>query len=118
MYVPTGAPEPPFTALVSQPDFRGLDNRVDRLSIVASFDYRFSIMRYLGARLFVDFAVVGPDIGAAVDADKRVAGGFGVDVFSRSTELLQFMASFSSEGARAFLTFGIPTLFGDRQHRH
>lgn len=118
MYVPPGAPEPPFTALVSQPDFRGLDNRVDRLSLVASFDYRFSVMRYLGARLFVDFAVVSPDIGAAVDAEKRVAGGFGLDVFSREAELLQFMMSFSGEGARAFLTFGIPTLFGDRQHRH
>jgi hypothetical protein len=111
-------PAPPFTALVSQPDFRGLDNRLDRLSIVASLDYRFSVMRYIGARLFVDFAVVGPDIGAAVDAEKRVAGGFGIDVFSKSTELLQFMLSFSGEGPRAFLTFGVPTLFGDRQHRY
>lgn len=117
MVVPPSEGEPPFTALVSQPDFRGIDNRVDRLSLVASLDYRFSIVRYLGARVFVDVATVGPDIGAALDAPKRVAAGFGVDVFSSSTELAQMIVSFSGEGARASLTFGVPTLFGDRQHR-
>lgn len=118
MVVPAGAPEPPFTALVSQPDFRGLDTRRDRVSLVASVDYRFTVVRYLGARLFVDVASVGPDVGAMLDAPKRVAGGFGIDVFSKSTELAQLIVSFSGEGARAYLTFGVPSLFGDRQHRY
>ena len=118
MVVPTGAPEPPFTALVSQPDFRGLDTRRDRVSLVASLDYRFSVVRYLGARLVVDVATVGPDVGSMLDVPVRVAGGFGVDVFSKSTELAQLIVSFSGEGARAYLTFGVPSLFGDRQHRY
>jgi hypothetical protein len=117
MVVPTSAPEPPFTALVGQPDFRGLDSRIDRISLVMSLDYRFSVVRYFGARLFVDVAAVGPNIGAVIDAEKRVAGGFGVEVFSASTVLAQFTAAFSAEGARANLTFGVPSLFGDRQHR-
>jgi hypothetical protein len=118
MLVPGGAAEPPFTALTSQPDFRGLDNRIDRVSVVASLDYRYSIVRYLGARFFVDVAVVGPDFGAVFDAPKRVAVGFGLDVFSNAALLAQFTAAFSSEGARASLTFGVPEQFGDRQHRH
>jgi len=118
MLVPGGAAEPPFTALTSQPDFRGLDNRIDRLSLVASLDYRYSIVRYLGARLFVDVAAVGPDIGALLDSHKRVAFGFGFDVFSNAALLAQLTAAFSTEGARASLTFGVPEFFGDRQHRH
>ncbi|MFT3773161.1 MAG: hypothetical protein QM820_47885 [Minicystis sp.] len=117
MVVPGSDRALPFTELVSQPDFRGIDNRFDRLSLVASIDYRFSIVRFLGARLFLDLATVGRDIGAMLDAPKRLAGGFGFDVFSSSTELAQMTMSFSGEGVRAFLTFGVPTLFGDRQHR-
>jgi hypothetical protein len=118
MVVPHDAPEPPFTSLVSQPDFRGLDTRRDRVSLVASVDYRWSVVRYLGARVFVDVATVGPDVGAMLNVPVRVAGGFGVDVFSKSTELAQLIVSFSGEGARAYLTFGVPSLFGDRQHRY
>ncbi|APR76367.1 Hypothetical protein A7982_01714 [Minicystis rosea] len=116
MVVP-GDRTPPFTALVSQPDFRGFDNRFDRVSLVASLDYRFSIVRFLGARLFMDLASVGPDVGAMLDAPKRLAGGFGFDVFSSSTELASMVLAFSSEGAVATFTFGVPTFFGDRQHR-
>jgi hypothetical protein len=113
-----GDPAPPFTAMVSQPDFRGIDNRIDRLSLVVSVDYRFSIVRWLGARLFLDVAGVGPDIGALLDAPKRVSGGFGFDAFSNSAELGQTAISFSNEGVRVFLSFGVPSLFGDRQHRY
>jgi hypothetical protein len=107
----------PFTALTSQPDFRGIDDRLDRLSLVASLDYRWSIVEYVGARVFLDMATVGPDMGTLLNAPKRFAGGFGVDVYSSSTELAQLMVSLSSEGARAFFTFGVPSPFGDRQHR-
>jgi hypothetical protein len=107
----------PFTAFTSQPDFRGIDNRLDKVSLVVSLDYRWSVFQYMGLRMFVDMATVGPDLGAMFDAPKRWAGGFGVDIFSSSSELAQFIASFSNEGARAFFTFGVPPLFGDRQHR-
>lgn len=117
MIVPPGTPEPPFTALVHQPDYRGFDNRIDRLSLVVSLDYRFSVVRFFGARLFVDVATVGPDIGAMLDAPKRVAGGFGLELFSSSTQIADMTVSVSGEGPRAYLTFGVPTLFGDRQHR-
>lgn len=118
MAVPGGSSEPPFTALTRQPDYRGIDNRIDRVSFVASLDYRFSVVRYVGARLFADVATIGPDFGAMLDAPKRVAGGFGIDVFSSSTELAQMLLSFSGDGVRASFSFGVPTLFGDRQHRH
>ena len=111
-----GAPVP-FTALTSQPDFRGIDDRLDQLSLVVSLDYRWSIIQYVGARVFLDMATVGPDMGTMLNAPKRFAGGFGVDVYSSSTELAQLMISLSSEGARAFFTFGVPSPFGDRQHR-
>ncbi len=114
---PDGAAPIPFTQLVGQPDFRGIDTRIDNLSLVASLDYRWSMIRYLGPRVFVDMAQVGPNAGALLKAPPRFAGGFGVDLFSNSTELGQAMMSFSTEGVRALLTFGVPTQFGDRQHR-
>jgi hypothetical protein len=114
---PSGAPPVPFTQLVGQPDFRGNDSRIDSLSMVASIDYRWSLVRYVGPRLFIDMAQVGPDLGHMLNAVPRFAGGFGVDVFSSDTELAQTMISFSNEGVRVLFTFGIPTQFGDRQHR-
>jgi hypothetical protein len=114
---PTWAPNVPFTELVNQPDFRGIDSRVDRLSVVYSLDYRWSMVRYVGPRLFIDAAQVGPDMGQMFKAPPRVAGGLGVDLFSDDTELAQAMMSFSTEGIRVLFTFGIPTQFGDRQHR-
>jgi hypothetical protein len=107
----------PFTQLVGQPDFRGLDTRVDNLSLVASIDYRWSMIRYLGPRIFMDMASVGPDMGSIFKSAPRFAGGFGFDLFSDSTELAQAMMSFSTEGVRVLFTFGVPTQFGDRQHR-
>ena len=114
---PDSAPALPFTQLVGQPDFRGFDSRVDHISWVASLDYRWSMVRYLGPRLFVDVAEVGPDLGSAFKARPRVAAGFGLDLFSDSTEIAQAMMSFSGEGVRVLLSFGVPTQFGDRQHR-
>ncbi len=114
---PAGAPPVPFTQLVGQPDFRGIDSRIDSLSTVYSIDYRWSMIRYVGPRLFIDAAQVGPSMGKLLTAPPRFAGGFGVDLFSNDTELAQTMISFSTEGVRVLFTFGIPTQFGDRQHR-
>jgi len=114
---PAGAAPVPFTQLVGQPEFRGIDSRIDALALVASLDYRWSMIRYLGPRIFLDMAQVGPSMGALLKAPPRFATGFGFDFFSNSTELGQAMMSFSSEGVRVLFTFGVPTQFGDRQHR-
>jgi hypothetical protein len=107
----------PFTALVNQPDFRGFDTRRDHLGVVASVDYRWSLMHFLGARLFVDAATVAPRIPALVAAPPRIAAGFGIDIFGETTEIGQLAVSFTAEGARLLLSFGLARAFGDRQHR-
>ena len=107
----------PFLEYPRQPQFRGFDNRRDFVSLVASLDYRWTLMRYLAARLFTDAATVAPRV-AELDLGKlRTAAGFGFDVFSRSSQLGSVAASFSGDGFRFLLTFGVRSGFGDRQHR-
>lgn len=106
----------PFTELPRQPDFRGFDNRRDFVSVVGSLDYRWAVMRYLAARLFVDVATVAPSLGE-LELDLRPAGGFGFDVFSRSTQLGSLAFAASPDGVRFLLSFGVASAFGDRQHR-
>ncbi len=108
----------PFTALVSQPDFRGFDLRRDYFSAVASLDYRWSLMRYLAARIFIDAAAVAPSPAKIFEAPPRVAAGFGIDLFSDSALLGQLAFSFSGDGMRLLLSFGLPAGYGDRQHRY
>jgi hypothetical protein len=111
-------PRVPFTDLVSQPDFRGFDTRRDYFSAVASLDYRWSMMRYLAARIFVDAAAVAPSPARLFEAPPRIAAGFGIDLFSDSALLGQVAFSFSGDGVRLLLSFGLPAGFGDRQHRY
>src|SRR5690606_10564923 len=59
---PVGDFSIPWGELTRQPDFRGFDTRRDRTSLVASLDYRWTLMRYLAAKLFVDMAQVAPDL--------------------------------------------------------
>jgi hypothetical protein len=108
----------PFTDLVSQPDFRGFDLRRDYFSAVASLDYRWSLMRYMAARIFVDAASVAPNPARIFESPPRVAAGFGIDLFSDSALLGQLAFSFSGDGVRLLLSFGLPAGFGDRQHRY
>jgi hypothetical protein len=108
----------PFNELVRQPDFRGFDNRRDRISLVASVDYRWAIARYLAARLFLDNATVAPELSALELEGVRPAGGFGFDVFSRSSQLGSLRATFSPEGFLFSFGFGVSSGFGDRQHRN
>ena len=108
----------PFTALVGQPEFRGFDTRLDYFSAVATIDYRWSLMRYLAARVFLDSASVAPSPIRIFDAPPRLAAGFGIDLFSDSTLLGQLAFSFSADGVRLLLSFGLPPGFGDRQHRY
>jgi hypothetical protein len=111
-------PRVPFTDLVGQPDFRGFDTRRDYFSAVLSVDYRWSLMRYLAARIFMDAASVAPSPARIFEAPPRVAAGFGIDLFSDSALLGQLAFSFSGDGVRLLLSFGLPAGFGDRQHRY
>jgi hypothetical protein len=106
----------PFAELPRQPDFRGVDNRRDFVSAVASLDYRWTLMRYLAARLFVDAATVGPRI-YELSLALRPAVGFGFDVFSRSTQLGSLALALSPDGVRLLMSLGVAGAFGDRQHR-
>jgi hypothetical protein len=108
----------PFTALVGQPEFRGFDTHLDYFSAVATIDYRWSLMRYLAARVFLDAASVAPNPLLIFNAPPRFATGFGIDLFSDSTLLGQLAFSFSGDGFRLLLSFGLPPGFGDRQHRY
>src|SRR6185503_11808243 len=107
----------PFTELTGQPEFRGPDNRRDELSIVASIDYRFAVIRYVAVRLFGDLATVAPTVSAINLTHVRPAVGFGIDLFGSDSDIGQLAFSYSPDGERVLLSFGVPTAFGDRQHR-
>jgi hypothetical protein len=107
----------PFVELPRQPDFRGFDNRRDYVSLVGSLDYRWTVMRYLAARIFTDAATVAPRIAELELGHLRWVGGFGFDVFSSRTQLGSLAISAGPEGASFFFSFGVASGFGDRQHR-
>ncbi len=108
----------PVASLLRQPEFRGMDNRRDRMSAVASIDYRWAFARYVGARLFVDGATVGEGPIQLVTVAPRPAFGFGIDLFSRATEIGQAAISWSPDGVRLLLSFGVSTSTHDRQHSY
>jgi hypothetical protein len=117
--VPLGGPAVPFTELPRQPDFRGFDNRRDGLSLVASLDYSWQLVDFLGVRVFVDTATTAPSVAElSVDTLKqlRFAVGTGLDLFVSSDDVGQLAFSASPEGVRALLSFGVPSDYGDRQH--
>jgi hypothetical protein len=107
----------PFREFTGQPSFRGFDNRRDYDSVVASLDYRWYVMRFLAARLFVDAAKVFPTfVGATLD-HVRYAAGFGFDLHSSTSEIGRVAFSASPEGVLFLFTLGVSAGFGDRQHR-
>lgn len=114
---PLGSGQVPFFELPDEPDFRGFNNRRDFVSLVGSLDYRWTVMRYLAARLFVDASTVAPRVRDLGLDHVRVAGGFGFDVFSNSAQLGTLGMSMSGEGFILILNFGVAGTFGDRQHR-
>ncbi|MCA9630478.1 MAG: hypothetical protein KC766_22560 [Myxococcales bacterium] len=107
----------PFNELTRQPDFRGFDSRRDFSSLVASLDYRWTVMRYLAARLFADAAIVAPDLPGLRHETPRFAAGSALDFFTRSGSLGSVTTVFSPEGFKLTLSFGVAGGFGDRQHR-
>lgn len=107
----------PFEELTRQPDFRGLDERRDRISLVGSVDYRWLVVTPIAASLFVDAAIVAPrwdrfDFGAL-----RWAVGTAVDLHSDEAVLGQLGFAAGPDGARVLLSLGVSTGFGDRTHR-
>lgn len=109
--------EIPFRELPSQPSFRGFNSRRDAVSIVASLDYRWRLMRFVAARVFVDAAAVGKDAFAAATVAPRWAVGFGVDLHTSTSELGRVGVAASPEGVLFLLSLGVAAGFGDRQHR-
>jgi hypothetical protein len=107
----------PFIELVGQPTFRGVDNRRDNLSVVASLDYRWYLMRFVGARLFGDLAHVFPTLSGLALTHWRWVTGFGFDLSSSTTELGSIAFAFGPDGYNFFFALGLPARFGDRQHR-
>jgi len=107
----------PFAEVPDQPTFRGFDNRRDYVSAVASLDYRWYLMRFLAARLFVDAARVVPSVREVTLDDLRWAAGFGFDLHTSVSELGRIAVAGSPEGVHFLFTLGVPAGFGDRQHR-
>jgi len=110
----------PFNELPRQPDFRGFDTRRDLLSVVASVDYTWQLVRFMGTRLFVDAATVSDGFaGFSTDtlSDTRFAGGVGFDFYTDTTLIAQLAIAMAEEGPRLLLSIGVPEGFGDRQHR-
>lgn len=110
----------PFTELPRQPDFRGFDNRRDALSLVGSVDYSWLLVDFLGARVFVDTATVAPSVAELSSEhfeELRWAVGAGLDLFITSDDVGQFAVSGSPDGVRVLLSIGVPSDYGDRQHR-
>src|SRR5258707_7045057 len=107
----------PFTELPAQPTFRGFANRRDYVSAVGSLDYRWYLMRFVAARLFVDVARVAPSLSDLSLDNLRWAAGFGFDLHTSTSELGRIAVAGSTEGIHFLLTLGVPAGFGDRQHR-
>jgi hypothetical protein len=115
--LPDGDTPVPFTEMPTQPTFRGFANRRDFVSTVGSLDYRWYLMRFVAARLFVDVARVAPSLADMTLNQLRWAGGFGFDLHTSTSELGRIAVAGSTEGFHFLFTLGVPAGFGDRQHR-
>lgn len=118
--IPLNHLDVPFYEVPRQPDFRGFDTRRDFLSAVGSVDYTWQLVPFMGLRLFLDGATVAPSL-TEFDFDQiknlRYAAGIGIDLFADTSRLGQLALSTSPEGARVLFTLGLPSEYGDRQHR-
>jgi len=107
----------PFSELPRQPAFRGVGDRRDFVSLVASLDYRWRISRALAGRLYTDLGRVAPSLRALPGDDLRVAVGAGADLYGDNADVGRAAITVSRDGVGVTLSFGAPPSFGDRQHR-
>ncbi len=107
----------PFSELPRQPAFRGVGDRRDFVSMVASLDYRWRISRALAGRLYTDVGRVAPTLQRLGGGDVRVAVGVGADLFGNNADVGRAAVTVSKDGVAVTLSFGVPVTFGDRQHR-
>ncbi|MFO0588078.1 MAG: hypothetical protein U0441_11085 [Polyangiaceae bacterium] len=105
----------PFYELPRENDFRGFHTRRDQLSTTASLDYRWGFAPQVSGRLFVDVNSVGPELVRL--GSPRWAAGFGMDIYASAHDIGSWAFSFSPDGIGFSLSFGVPSSFGDRQHR-
>jgi hypothetical protein len=110
----------PFSELARQPDFRGYDYRRDFISMVASLDYSWQLVPALGLRVFFDAATVAPSV-TQISLEQlkhmRYAGGLALDVFAGKSALASIGIAATSDGVRVVGNIGVPSQYGDRQHR-
>lgn len=107
----------PFEELVSPGEYRGVGGVRDRVALVASLDYRWQVSRIVAARLFFDSARVAPALDELPRTPFRWAVGGGADLSSASAELGRVGLAVGPDGVAFLLSFGVPSPFGDRQHR-
>ncbi len=105
----------PFYELARESDFRGFHTRRDALSATASLDYRWGFAPQISGRLFFDLNSVGSELVKL--GGPRWSVGFGMDIYASAHDIGAWAFSFSNEGVGFFLSFGVPSSFGDRQHR-
>ncbi len=116
--MPLGDVPLPFNDYLTASDFRGFDGRRDQVAMVASLDYRWTVMKFIAARIFGDATNVAPDVPSLGLEHARYAWGFGFDLHSSSAQLGRVAAAFSEGDVRLFFSLGVaPSGFGDRQHR-
>lgn len=116
--LPVGDTPVPFNDYVGAREFRGFDSRRDKFAMVASLDYRWTLMKFIAARVFADATNVAPELSSIGLDEMRVAYGFGFDLHSSSAQLGRVAAAFSEGDVRLFFTLGVASSgFGDRQHR-
>jgi hypothetical protein len=116
--LPLGEVPLPFNDYVSAGDFRGFDSRRDKVAMVASLDYRWTLMKFVAARVFGDATNVAPELESLGLDKMRYAWGFGFDLHSATAQLGRVAAAFSEGDVRLFFSLGVaPSGFGDRQHR-
>lgn len=115
--VPINHTEIPFTELAGEPDFRGYDERRDRIATVMSLDYRWLIVEHVATSIFMDATTVGAGFDQMQFKHLRWVVGAAIDLHRDEAVLGRFSIAAGIEGPRFLFTLGNANDYGDRQHR-